>query len=115
MVRKARMQDVPSLLALINAYAAEGAMLSRTAFEMSENIRDFTVICSGERTLGCAALHFYGSAAAEVRSLAVDPAFKSQGLGRILWKLWKKKLVISAWNCSLHSPMFRSSLRNSGS
>ncbi len=92
-VRKARMQDVPSLLALINAYAAEGAMLSRTAFEMSENIRDFTVICSGERALGCAALHFYGSTAAEVRSLAVDPTYKSQGLGRILVEAVEREAI----------------------
>lgn len=92
-VRKARMQDVHPLLALINAYAAEGAMLPRTAFEMSENIRDFTVICSGDRVLGCAALHFYGSTAAEVRSLAVDPSFKSQGLGKLLVEAVEREAV----------------------
>lgn len=83
-VRKARMQDVQPLLALINGYASEGAMLPRTAFEMSENIRDFTVICAGARVLGCAALHFYGSTSAEVRSLAVHPEYKSHGLGKML-------------------------------
>ncbi len=83
-VRKARMPDVPSLLALINAYASEGVMLPRTAFEMSENIRDFTVVCDGARVLGTAALHFYGSTVAEVRSLAVDPEYKSRGLGKLL-------------------------------
>jgi len=92
-LRKARMQDVRSLLALINGYAAEGAMLPRTAFEMSENIRDFTVICSGERVLGCAALHFYGSSAAEVRSLAVDPEYKSHGLGKMLVKAVEREAV----------------------
>lgn len=83
-VRKARMQDVPSLLALINAYASEGAMLPRTAFEMSENIRDFTVVCHGARVLGTVALHFYGATVAEVRSLAVDRENKSRGLGKLL-------------------------------
>lgn len=92
-VRKARMPDVPSLLALINAYAGEGAMLPRTAFEMSENIRDFTVICSGERVLGTAALHFYGSTVAEVRSLAVDREYKSHGLGRLLVEAVEQEAV----------------------
>ncbi len=35
-VRKASMQDIPALLALINGYAAKGIMLSRTEFEMSD-------------------------------------------------------------------------------
>src|ERR1700682_5943292 len=72
-VRKASLRDIPSLLALINDYASNGVMLPRTEFEMSENIRDFTVAYSGPRLLGCGALHFYSPTSAEVRSLAVDP------------------------------------------
>ncbi len=37
------MRDMPNILALINTYAAKGIMLPRTQFEMSENIRDFSV------------------------------------------------------------------------
>ena len=37
----------------------EGIMLPRTEFEMSENIRDFTVVYCGTQLLGCGALHFY--------------------------------------------------------
>jgi amino-acid N-acetyltransferase len=83
-VRKARMADVPDMLALINAYASQAIMLPRTEFEMAENIRDFAVATSGGRVTGCAALHFYTPNAAEVRSLAVDPAWKGLGLGRKL-------------------------------
>ena len=43
-VRKARMRDIAAILDLINGYAAKGIMLPRTEFEMSENIRDFTVV-----------------------------------------------------------------------
>jgi hypothetical protein len=43
-VRKAVMHDIPPILDLINGYAAKGVMLPRTEFEMSEAIRDFTVI-----------------------------------------------------------------------
>lgn len=81
-VRKARLADIPALLELINGYAANGIMLPRTEFEMSENIRDFTVANSGSRLLGCGALHFYSPTSGEVRSLAVDPDIKTRGVGR---------------------------------
>ena len=83
-VRKARISDIEDLLGLINAYAAKGIMLPRTEFEMSENIRDFTVVYQNERLIGCGALHFYTPTTAEVRSLAVDPEVKNQGIGRVL-------------------------------
>ncbi|HLH00239.1 MAG TPA: N-acetyltransferase [Bryobacteraceae bacterium] len=81
-LRKATMADIHELLKLINNYAANGIMLPRTEFEMSENIRDFTVAYSGQRLAGCGALHFYTPTSAEVRSLAVDPELKSAGIGR---------------------------------
>ena len=34
-------------------------MLPRTEFEMSENIRDFTLAFSDGALVGCGALHFY--------------------------------------------------------
>ena len=83
-VRKATMRDIPKILNLINWYAAEGVMLPRTEFEMSENIRDFSVAYDGATLAGCGALHFYTPYSAEVRSLAVAPELKQHGVGRIL-------------------------------
>ncbi len=83
-VRKASMRDIPAILKLINSYAANGIMLPRTEFEMSENIRDFHVSYEGENLLGCGALHFYSPTAAEVRSLAVQPHLKRSGVGRAI-------------------------------
>jgi len=83
-VRKAVMRDIPHILALINGYAAKGVMLPRTEFEMSESIRDFTVVMLGEQLLGCGALHFYSPTLAEIRSLAVDEHAKTHGVGRRL-------------------------------
>jgi amino-acid N-acetyltransferase len=83
-VRKAAMRDVPDILALINSYAAAGIMLSRTEFEMSENIRDFSVAYVDKMFVGCTALHFYTPTTAEVRSLAVKPEMKQHGIGRAL-------------------------------
>ena len=83
-VRKAAMRDIPSILDLINGYAARGIMLPRTEFELSEAIRDFSVVTAAERFLGCGALHFYSPAMGEVRSLAVHESAKAQGAGRKL-------------------------------
>ena len=81
-VRKAAMRDIHGILEVINAYAAEGVMLPRTEFEMSENIRDFSVAYDGDTLVGCGALHFYTPLSAEIRSLAVRPEIKQHGIGR---------------------------------
>lgn len=83
-LRKARMTDIPAILKLINDYARQGIMLPRNEFELSEGIRDFTVVLNGDSLIGCAALHFYGPTLAEVRSLAVHPTSKGSGAGRAL-------------------------------
>ena len=78
------MQDIPALLELINGYAAKGIMLPRTEFEMSENMRDFTVAYAGNQLVGCGALHFYSPTVGEVRSLAVAESHKTIGIGRMI-------------------------------
>jgi len=83
-VRKAVMRDIPPILDLINGYAVKGIMLPRTEFELSEAIRDFTVVTLGNRLVGCGALHFYSPALAEIRSLAVAEQAKTHGVGRRL-------------------------------
>jgi amino-acid N-acetyltransferase len=83
-VRKAVMKDISHILRLINAYAAQGIMLSRTEVELSENIRDFSVIESEDGLAGCAALHFYSPTAGEIRSLAVSPLHQGRGAGVLL-------------------------------
>jgi amino-acid N-acetyltransferase len=82
--RKAVMHDIRLILDLIDGYAAKGVMLARTEFELSEAIRDFTVVMQGDTLLGCGALHFYTPTIGEIRSLAVDEKAKTKGVGRIL-------------------------------
>jgi amino-acid N-acetyltransferase len=81
-VRKAMMHDIGPILELINGYAAKGIMLPRTEFEMSEAIRDFTVVTDSGRLVGCGALHFYSPTIGEIRSLAVHEHAKTHGVGR---------------------------------
>ena len=94
-VRKAAMRDIAPILELINGYAAKGIMLPRTEFEMSENIRDFTVAFSDSRLVGCGALHFYTPTTAEVRSLAVAEEFKQSGAGRAIVKALEQEALES--------------------
>jgi len=98
-VRKATMSDIHALLKLINSYAADGIMLPRTEFEMSENIRDFSVAYLGSQLIGCGALHFYTPTSGEVRSLAVDPSLKAHGVG----KLMMEALEVEAVDNHLHA------------
>jgi amino-acid N-acetyltransferase len=97
-IRKAAMPDISALLHLINSYAAQGVMLPRTEFEISENIRDFTVAYFGSQLLGCGALHFYTPTSGEIRSLAVAPEAKGRGVGISL----TKTLELEAINSGLH-------------
>ena len=83
-VRKSGMRDIPRMLSLLNSYAGNGIMLPRTEFEISENIRDFSVAYNGDRLAGCGALHFYTPVTAEVRSLAVLPECTRLGVGRAI-------------------------------
>ena len=83
-IRKAVMRDITPILQLINSYAARGIMLARTEFEMSEAIRDFSVVSLDGQLLGCGALHFYSPTTAEIRSLAVHEHAKTKGVGRKL-------------------------------
>ncbi len=80
-VRKAGMRDIHPILDLINSYAAKGIMLHRTEFELSENIRDFSVAYAEDKLVGCGALHFYSPVMGEVRSLAVAPEERTHGIG----------------------------------
>jgi amino-acid N-acetyltransferase len=98
-IRKASMPDIHALLRLINGYAAEGIMLPRTEFEMSENIRDFVLAWSGDELVGCGALHFYTPTTGEVRSLAVSPSAKRHGVGRKIVEALEQE----ARDCGLHS------------
>jgi amino-acid N-acetyltransferase len=98
-IRKAKMGDIPAILALINLYAVQGIMLPRTEFEISENIRDFTVVYAGLRLIGCGALHFYTPTSGEIRSLAVAPEAKKQGVGALLIESLQQEAV----NNELHA------------
>lgn len=83
-IRKARIEDIKQIQALINAFAEKGRMLARSLNELYENIRDFFVCEEKNKVVGCCALHISWEDLAEIKSLAVDRQYHNQGLGRAL-------------------------------
>jgi amino-acid N-acetyltransferase len=81
-IRKAKLGDVPDLHRLINYYVGERIMLTRTLPDLYENVWEFTVAEEEGKLAGCGALKLYSQEIAEIRSLCVDAALKSKGIGR---------------------------------
>jgi len=83
-IRPARVEDVEAMRALIDAYADEDRMLSRSREFLVEHLRDFVVAEDDGEFLGCCALAVLTPDLAEVRSLAVRPESGGRGVGASL-------------------------------
>ncbi len=80
-VRKARIADVPAMQKLINRFANQGEMISRSLSELYDNVRDFHVYTEGDEIFGVCALHVVWEDLAEIKSLAVTPDAQRRGIG----------------------------------
>jgi amino-acid N-acetyltransferase len=83
-IRKATIHDVDEMQPLIQQYADQGLMLPRSAKSLYEHIQCFTVAVKDGKVVGTVGLHILWKDLAEVRSLAVDPGYQGQGIGRKL-------------------------------
>jgi amino-acid N-acetyltransferase len=81
MIRKATLNDVKAIQALINQYAESGQMLPRALNELYEHLRDFFVSEEDGSLAGVCALHISWDGLAEIRSLAVRKDKAGRGLG----------------------------------
>ena len=96
-IRKAELRDVPVMYKIINRYAAEQILLPRPITNLYEDVWEFTVAEEDGEILGCGALKFYNQELVEIRSLCVDAALKSNGVGRML----TEALMDEAERCGL--------------
>ncbi|MGN1038958.1 MAG: GNAT family N-acetyltransferase, partial [Mailhella sp.] len=84
--RKARIQDVDGMSALINEFASARIMLARGPLYLYQNIQDYRVVAANlddkEIVLACGGLHILWEDLAEVRSVAVHPLLQHKGIGR---------------------------------
>nr|NJM01575.1 N-acetyltransferase [Desulfobacula sp.] len=86
MIRKAVLDDVKSIHALLQFYNIKGELLARPLSKLYDHLRDFWVFEDPQthKIAGCCALQFCWENLAEIRSLAVDPGFTGRGIGKIL-------------------------------
>jgi amino-acid N-acetyltransferase len=81
-VRRAARSDASQILELVEQYAAQGLMLSRTFEQVASRIDSYVVATDGAgRVIACAALEEYSPSLAEVSSVAVAPSQHGKGLG----------------------------------
>lgn len=89
-IRAARLTDLVELEAFINQFTGDGTLLPRTRKELARHLRDFRLAfatpagAAAPILVGCAALQLVNHDLAEVRSVALDPAWRGRGLGRRL-------------------------------
>jgi amino-acid N-acetyltransferase len=94
-IRPARTTDVPGIAALVNAYAQERILLAKERVTLYEDVQEFRVaeaVWPGRgnggtdrpELVGCGALHVMWEDLAEVRTVAVAPAWRGRGVGRLV-------------------------------
>jgi len=83
-VRNAKISDVTAINALISSYAEVDRMLFRSMADIYENLQTFIVAELDGKIVGCCALEVIWSDLAEIKSLAVDEAYKGKGIGNKL-------------------------------
>ena len=87
-IRAAHLRDVAGLQAFIAGYGSDGTLLPRTQSNLLHYLRDFRVAVDGEgRLVGCGALQLVNEGLAEIRSVAVDPAWRGSGIGSRLVRI----------------------------
>jgi amino-acid N-acetyltransferase len=82
-IRPARADDVDAMRELIDQYAAQDLMLSRSREFLVENVRDY-IVAEDDAFAGCCALAVLTHDLAEIRSLAVRPQASGRGVGKAL-------------------------------
>ncbi|MEV6276040.1 amino-acid N-acetyltransferase [Nocardia sp. NPDC051832] len=82
-VRRARTSDVPEIKNLVDVYAGK-ILLEKNLVTLYEAVQEFWVAEVGGRVVGCGALHVLWADLGEVRTVAVHPDVKGQGVGKLI-------------------------------
>ncbi|MEU4245258.1 amino-acid N-acetyltransferase [Actinoplanes sp. NPDC026619] len=81
-IRRARTSDIRAIRALVDTYTTDRRLLSKATVTLYESVQEFWVaVDERDRVLGCGALHVMWEDLAEIRTVAVDPAFRGRKLG----------------------------------
>jgi len=82
--RRARTSDVREIRDIISPLVATRVLIAKEAVTYFEALQQFRVIEHDGRVVGCGALHVMWEDLAEVRTLAVRPAYLGRGVGAAL-------------------------------
>lgn len=83
-VRRARTGDIRSIRRLVDTYVADRILLDKPTVALYEDIQDFWVAERDGLIVGCGALHVLWEDLAEIRTVAVDPEVRGEGVGSIV-------------------------------
>ncbi|MDY6322608.1 MAG: N-acetyltransferase [Succinivibrio sp.] len=90
-IRQATLEDVDSLMEMVDFWAKHGQNLPRKRQDIIRNIQTFAVCVRDGEVVGCACLYVYDSGLAEIRSLGVSPIIQRQGQGRAIVEFLLKR------------------------
>jgi amino-acid N-acetyltransferase len=94
-IRPAKTTDVLTIRKLVDTYAPERRLLSKATVTLYEAVPDFLVIEKDGQVVGAGAVHVLWEDLAEVRTVAVFPEHKKQGIGsQLLEALIEKAKVL---------------------
>lgn len=86
-VRPAVTSDVLAIRDLVENYAGDGPrLLRKNTVTLYEDVQEFYVAEQDGKIVGCGALHVMWHDLGEIRTVAVDPAIKGQGIGSQVMK-----------------------------
>jgi amino-acid N-acetyltransferase len=85
-IRRARTADVPAVRRLLDAYVRDRILLDKPTVTLYEDIQEFWVAEHDHdaEVVGCGALHVMWEDLAEVRTVAVDPAYRGHKIGHAI-------------------------------
>ncbi|MER7458317.1 amino-acid N-acetyltransferase [Micromonospora sp. NPDC126480] len=88
-VRRARTTDIRGIRRLVDTYTDDRRLLSKATVTLYEDVQEFRVAVAPDGgVVGCGALHVMWEDLAEIRTVAVDPAYRGRKIGhRIVGEL----------------------------
>jgi amino-acid N-acetyltransferase len=85
-IRRARTSDIREIRRLVDVYAVDRRLLSKATVALYEDVQEFWVAEPDEEggLVGCGAVHVMWEDLAEIRTVAVDPAWRGRRIGHRL-------------------------------
>jgi amino-acid N-acetyltransferase len=80
-IRPARTSDIKTIRKIIDAYSLQRRLLSKETVMLYEDVQEFFVAELNNEVIGCGALHVLWEDLGEVRTVAVNEAFRGQKIG----------------------------------